>query len=69
MNILQLIQTARGGGDIMQLLQNEAGWDPRAAQAMQMIQGKSPQELRRMVENMCKERGTTPEAVARQLGL
>ena len=69
MNMMQLIQMARGGGNPMQMLQSEAMRDPRAAQAMQMLQGKSPQEIRRMVENMCKERGTTPEAVARQLGL
>ncbi len=42
--------------------------DPRIAQVQRMIEGKSPEQLYQMVNNMCKERGTTPEEVARQLG-
>ena len=34
-----------------------------------MMQGKSPDQVRQMVINMCRERGTTPEAVARSLGI
>lgn len=69
-NLMQLIlSAARGGGNPMAILQQAAGRDPRAQQAMQMIQGKSPAELQRTVENMCRERGTTPEQVARQMGL
>ena len=43
--------------------------DPRARQAMQMLQGKSPRELEQMARNMAKERGVTIEDVMRQLGL
>lgn len=43
--------------------------DPRIAQVQRMIEGKSSEQLYQMVNNMCKERGTTPEEVARQLGL
>ena len=42
--------------------------DPRIVQVQRMIEGKSPEQLYQMVNNMCKERGTTPEEVARQLG-
>lgn len=42
--------------------------DPRAAQIQQMTAGKSKEQIYQMVNNMCRERGTTPEAVARQLG-
>lgn len=42
--------------------------DPRAAQIQQMTAGKSREQIYQMVNNMCRERGTTPEAVARQLG-
>lgn len=42
--------------------------DPRAAQIQQMTAGKSREQLYQMVNNMCRERGTTPEAVARSLG-
>lgn len=42
--------------------------DPRAAQIQRMTAGKSREQLYQMVNNMCRERGTTPEEVARQLG-
>lgn len=43
--------------------------DPRARQAMQMLQGKSARELEQMARNMAKERGVSIEDVMRQLGL
>ena len=43
--------------------------DPRARQAMQMLQGKSPRELEQLARNMAKERGVSIEDVMRQLGL
>lgn len=42
---------------------------PQMVQMLRMLQGKSPQELRSMAENMAKERGITLEDVARQLGV
>lgn len=68
-NFMQLVQFARGGGNPLQMLQQAAGNDPRAAQAFQMLNGKSPAEWRQMAENMCRERGTTPDQVMRQLGI
>lgn len=56
--------------DPMQMLLNRMiQSDPRARQAMQMLQGKSPRELEQMARNMAKERGVTIEDVMRQLGL
>lgn len=67
---MQLLNMARtGGGTPMQLLQQMAGQNPQAAQVMRMIQGKNSQQLRAMAENMCRERGTSIEEVARQMGL
>lgn len=53
----------------MKMIQQMAMQDPRIAQAQQMMQGKSPQQLRAMAENMARERGTTVQDVARRLGL
>ena len=69
MNIMQLVQMTRSGGNPMQMLQQMAMNDPQAAQAIRMMQGKSPAELRQMANNMCRERGTTVEAVMQQLGI
>lgn len=66
---MALVNAARSGGNPMQLMQQMAMQDPRIAQAQQMIQGKSPQQLRQMAENMARERGTTVQDVARGLGI
>lgn len=50
-------------------LRNLAAQDPAISQAMQMIQGKTPEQLKQMAMNMAKERGVTVEDVARGLGL
>lgn len=67
--IMALVNAARSGGNPMQLMQQMAMQDPRIAQAQQMIQGKSPQQLRQMAENMARDRGTTVQDVARGLGI
>lgn len=67
--IFNLINLARTGGNPMTLMQQMAGRNPRAQQALQMVQGKTPDQLRQMAENMAKERGTTIDEIARGLGL
>lgn len=67
--IFNLINLARTGGNPMTLMQQMAGRDPRAQQALNMVQGKTPGQLRQMAENMAKERGTTIDEIARGLGL
>ena len=67
--IMALLNVARNGGNPMQLMQQLAMQDPRIAQAQQMMQGKSPQQLRQMAENMARERGTDLQSVARSLGI
>lgn len=67
--VLMIAQLARMGRDSRSIVQSMVQQDPRVRQAMQMFQGKSPQEMEAMVRNMCKERGTTPEELARSLGL
>lgn len=66
---MQLMNMVRNGGNPMQLLQQMAGRNPQAAQVMRMIRGKNPNQLRSMAENMCRERGTSIEQVAQQLGI
>lgn len=69
-NFLQLIADAiKNGGDPAQIIQQMAMRNPQIAQASRMIQGKSPQQLQQMAINMCREQGTTPEAILQSLGL
>lgn len=65
----QLANLARNGGNAMQMLQRMAAQNPQAAQAINMIQGKTPQQLQQIATNMAKEIGTTPKEIARSLGL
>lgn len=64
-----LMQAARNGGNPMQLLQGMARNNPQIGQAMNIIQGKNPQQLEQVARNMAKERGIDIEAMARQMGL
>ena len=64
-----LLRNRQGGMNPNALLSQMARSDPRAAQALQMLQGKSPEQLRTMAENMAKERGTSVEQIARSLGI
>nr|DAH81026.1 MAG TPA: SeqA protein N-terminal domain [Caudoviricetes sp.] len=67
--IMMLIQAAQGGGDPIQILGQMAGNNPMMAQALKMVQGKSPDQLRQMAENMARERGTSAEEILRGLGI
>ena len=64
-----MMQMMRSGGNPMYLLQQMAAQDSQVSQAMRMIQGKSPQQLRSMAENMAKERGVSLEGMANQMGI
>lgn len=68
-NPMQLFVTAlKNGGNPTALVNQMARNNPQMAQAARMISGKSPAQLQQMAINMCKECGTTPEAVLKQLG-
>lgn len=67
--MMSILNAIRGGQNPQRILQQLAMSDPRAAQAQQIMAGKSPQQIRQICENMCRERGITPESVAQQLGI
>ena len=64
-----LLRNMQGGMNPNALLSQMARSDPRVAQALQMLQGKSPDQLRTMAENMARERGTSVEQIAQSLGI
>lgn len=67
--VFALINVMRNGGNPQALLQQMAQKDQRVAQALEMMNGKSTQDLEKIVRNMCAERHTTPEEVAKSLGI
>jgi hypothetical protein len=50
-------------------MQQMVSSNPQARQAMQMLQGKSPQEQQQMFLNMCKEHNIDPRQFAGQFGI
>lgn len=67
--MMQLLAAMQRGQNPMALLNQLSRTNPQIAQALRMINGKSPQQLRQMAENIAKERGVTIEDVARSLGI
>lgn len=67
--LLNVVAAMRSGGNPMAMLNQMAQSNPQMAQAMQMIQGKNPQQMEEMARNLAKERGVNIEDVARSLGI
>ena len=69
-NPLQMLLSALNNGhDPKAMMAQMVGQNPQIAQAMKMIQGKSPAELQQIAQNMARERGTTVEQIAQSLGI
>lgn len=54
--LAMIMQGMQRGGNPLQLMQ-QMGNNPIVSQGMRMVQGKSPQQLQQMAENMARERG------------
>ena len=67
--MMQMMGLLRSGKNPNAILQTMAMNNPQVRQVMQMMHGKSPEQLRQMANNMAAERGTTVEDIARQLGI
>lgn len=64
-----ILQMMMSGMSTLQYLQQMAAGNPMVAQAVSLIQGKTPEQLHQIADNMAKQRGTTVEEIARQYGL
>ena len=58
--LMMLLQAAQGGGDPIQILSQLAGNDPMMAQALKMVQGKTPDQLRRMAATQYRSSASWP---------
>lgn len=67
--VFMLMNVMRNGGNVQEFLNKMARNNPQINNFMQMVNGKNPQQLINMAENMAKERGTTINQVASQLGI
>lgn len=67
--LVSLMGLVRNGMRPEQIVQQMASSNPQVRQAVQMMQGKSPAQLRQMAMNMAKEQGVNINDVLRQLGV
>lgn len=67
--LMMLVQAMNSGQNPMALMQQMARQNPQIAQAVQLMQGKNPQQLQMMAQNMAKERGIDINEMIRQLGI
>ena len=67
--ILQMMmQAAQSGMNPQQFFQQYAG-NPEVAQIAKIAQGKNRDQLMQTASNMAKERGTSLETIAQQMGI
>ena len=57
MQLMQAVGQLRKTQNPMQLMQQMFSGDPAFSRAMQMAQGKSPQQIEQIVKNLCGQRG------------
>lgn len=67
--VMMLINAAQRGGNPMQLIQQMAQSDPRAAQVAKILGNKPGGQQREIVMNMARERGVDLENLARSMGI
>lgn len=68
-NPMQLFQMLRGAQNPMQMMMSMFGSNPQFNQVMQIVQGKSPQELEQYVRNAYQSNGQDINQVLKQFGL
>ena len=57
MQLMQAVGQLRKTQNPMQLMQQMFSGDPAFSRAIQMAQGKSPQQIEQIVKNLCGQRG------------
>lgn len=66
---LQLIQMIQRGGNPQQLVMQAAQNNPILRQAMQAVNGRTPEQVRDMAYQMARQQGIDLNQLARQLGI
>lgn len=69
MNPMQAIQMLQRGANPNQLMMQLAQNNPAVRQAMQMVNGKTPDQIRDMAQQMAKQRGIDLDQLTQQLGI
>lgn len=63
--MVQMLQQAKGNP--MQIFENMASGNPQYQRVMQMVNGKSPQEIRKVCMNLCEQQGVDFSGMVNQM--
>lgn len=69
MNPMQLIQMIRGGGNPMQMLGQMSRTNPMVGQVLKMTNGRTPNEMHNMAQEIARQRGVDLNQLAQSMGL
>ena len=69
MNPMQIIQAVQRGANPNQLMMQLAQTDPSIRMAMQMVNGRTPDQIRSMVQRRANEIGVDLNQLARRWGI
>lgn len=72
MNLMQLVgamKSSRNPMGVLEQIMGQNAGNPQIAQAMKLINGKNPTQLRQVAENMARERGIDLGQLASGMGL
>lgn len=67
--LAMVMQAMKKGMTPAQFVSQMASQNPLFAQLQAVMRGKNPQQLNATLNELCRQQGTTPEALARQMGL
>lgn len=57
MNLLNLISQLMMGGNPMQMMMGMFSGNPMFQQAMNMVNGKNPEQIQQVAKNICSQKG------------
>lgn len=69
MNPMQMVQMIRNSKNPQQMMMQMARQNPALHQAMQMVNGKTPDQMKQMAYQLAQERGIDIGALANQMGI
>ena len=69
MNPMQMIRMLQSSGNPMQAMMNMANQNPMLRSAIQMMNGKTPQQMEQTVRQIAQQRGVDLDQLAHQMGV
>lgn len=67
MNIMQILPQLLMGGNPMQMMMGMFGNNPMFQQAMNMANGKSPEQIQQVAKNICSQKGIDYDSMQNML--